>query len=80
MRARRFLPPVLLVLVMTNVLNALSVTLLADEPSLRKRTDRLVQPYLDNGVVVGMSIGVLRSRSAADLWLWPAESRRFASA
>ena len=56
---RRFLPLVLLSLVMTNVLNALSVTLLADELSLRQRTDELVQPYLDNGVFVGMSIGVL---------------------
>jgi serine-type D-Ala-D-Ala carboxypeptidase/endopeptidase len=55
---RRFLRLVLLWLVMTNVLNALSVTVLADEPSLRKRTDQLVQPYLDNGVFVGMSIGV----------------------
>jgi len=38
---------------MTSVLNALSVTVLADELSLRQRTDRIVQPYLDNGVFVG---------------------------
>ena len=44
---------------MTNVVNTLSVTLLADELSLRQRTDQLVQPYLDNGLFVGMSIGVL---------------------
>jgi len=56
---RRFLLLVLFSLVITNVLSALSVTLLADELSLRQRTDQLVQPYLDNGVFVGMSIGVL---------------------
>ena len=59
MLARRFLPRVLLILVMGNVLNALSVTLLAQELTLRQRTDQLVKPYLDNGVFVGMSIGVL---------------------
>ena len=56
---RRFLPLVFSGLVITSVLNASSVTLLADEPSLRKRADPLVQPYLDNGVFVGMTIGVL---------------------
>jgi serine-type D-Ala-D-Ala carboxypeptidase/endopeptidase len=32
----------------------------ADDEPLRLRTDRLVQPYLDNNIVVGMTIGVLR--------------------
>ncbi len=32
----------------------------ADDETLRLRTDRLVQPYLDNNIVVGMTIGVLR--------------------
>lgn len=32
----------------------------ADDESLRARTDLLVQPYLDNDMVVGMTIGVLR--------------------
>jgi D-alanyl-D-alanine-carboxypeptidase/D-alanyl-D-alanine-endopeptidase len=32
----------------------------ADEETLRMQTDRLVQPYLDNDVIVGMTIGVLR--------------------
>ena len=59
MLARRFLRLVLSSLVVANVLNALSVTLLAQELSLRQRTDQLVKPYLDNGVFVGMSIGVL---------------------
>ena len=34
----------------------------ADDEPLRLRTDRLVQPYLDNNIVVGMTIGVLRER------------------
>ncbi len=33
--------------------------ILHGEESLRKRIDRLVQPYLDNEIVVGMTIGVL---------------------
>ena len=32
----------------------------ADDESLRPRTDLLVQPYLDNDMIVGMTIGVLR--------------------
>jgi CubicO group peptidase (beta-lactamase class C family) len=32
----------------------------ADDKALRQRTDQLVKPYLDNGIVVGMTIGVLR--------------------
>jgi serine-type D-Ala-D-Ala carboxypeptidase/endopeptidase len=32
----------------------------ADDETLRQRTDVLVQPYLDNGIIVGMTIGVLR--------------------
>jgi serine-type D-Ala-D-Ala carboxypeptidase/endopeptidase len=32
----------------------------ADSESLRLRTDQLVQPYLDNDMIVGMTIGVLR--------------------
>ncbi len=32
----------------------------AEYESLRLRTDRLVQPYLDNNIIVGMTIGVLR--------------------
>jgi serine-type D-Ala-D-Ala carboxypeptidase/endopeptidase len=32
----------------------------ADDETLRLRTDRLVQPYLDSDVIVGMTIGVLR--------------------
>jgi CubicO group peptidase (beta-lactamase class C family) len=32
----------------------------ADDETLRLRSDRLVQPYLDNDVIVGMTIGVLR--------------------
>jgi CubicO group peptidase (beta-lactamase class C family) len=32
----------------------------ADDETLRLRTDRLVQPYLDNDIIVGMTIGVLR--------------------
>ena len=32
----------------------------AQEQSMRQRTDQLVQPYLDNDIVVGMTIGVLR--------------------
>lgn len=31
----------------------------ADDETLRQRIDRLVQPYLDNDIVVGMTIGVL---------------------
>jgi serine-type D-Ala-D-Ala carboxypeptidase/endopeptidase len=56
---RRFLRLVFSVLVMTSVLNAFCVTLRADEKSLRQRIDPLVQPYLESGVFVGMSIGVL---------------------
>jgi serine-type D-Ala-D-Ala carboxypeptidase/endopeptidase len=33
----------------------------ADDESLRLQTDRLVQPYLDNDMIVGMTIGVLRA-------------------
>ena len=32
----------------------------ADDETLRLRTDLLVQPYLDNDMIVGMTIGVLR--------------------
>jgi serine-type D-Ala-D-Ala carboxypeptidase/endopeptidase len=32
----------------------------ADDETLRQQTDRLVQPYLDNDIIVGMTIGVLR--------------------
>jgi serine-type D-Ala-D-Ala carboxypeptidase/endopeptidase len=32
----------------------------ADDETLRRRTDLLVQPYLDNDIIVGMTIGVLR--------------------
>ena len=32
----------------------------ADDETLRLQTDRLVQPYLDNDIIVGMTIGVLR--------------------
>ncbi len=32
----------------------------ADDKTLRLQTDRLVQPYLDNDIIVGMTIGVLR--------------------
>ena len=32
----------------------------ADDPTLRLRTDLLVRPYLDNDIIVGMTIGVLR--------------------
>ena len=32
----------------------------ADDESLRPRTDLLVQPYLDNDIIVGMTIGLLR--------------------
>jgi D-alanyl-D-alanine-carboxypeptidase/D-alanyl-D-alanine-endopeptidase len=32
----------------------------ADHETLRQRTDVLVQPYLDNDIIVGMTIGVLR--------------------
>ena len=32
----------------------------ADDEKLRRRTDPLVQPYLDNDMIVGMTIGVLR--------------------
>src|SRR5260370_30657333 len=32
----------------------------ADVETLRQRTDRLVKPYLDNDIIVGMTIGVLR--------------------
>ena len=31
----------------------------SDDETLRERTDRLVQPYLDNHAIVGMTIGVL---------------------
>lgn len=41
-------------------LSELRVALGADDEPLRQRTDRLVQPYLDNDIVVGMTIGVLR--------------------
>jgi CubicO group peptidase (beta-lactamase class C family) len=34
----------------------------ADDESLRLRTDLLVQPSLDNSIVVGMTIGILRER------------------
>jgi|GEM_PF-115332 CubicO group peptidase (beta-lactamase class C family) len=57
---RRFLPLVLLSLLMTNVQNSLSVRLFAEEPSLKQRTDQIVQPYLDNSIFVGTTIGVLR--------------------
>jgi D-alanyl-D-alanine-carboxypeptidase/D-alanyl-D-alanine-endopeptidase len=33
----------------------------ADDESLRSHTDLLVQPYLDNDMIVGMTIGVLRN-------------------
>jgi serine-type D-Ala-D-Ala carboxypeptidase/endopeptidase len=32
----------------------------ADDETLRSRTDLLVQPYLDNDIIVGMTVGVLR--------------------
>ena len=32
----------------------------ADDETLRMQTDRLVQPYLDNDIIGGMTIGVLR--------------------
>ena len=31
----------------------------AEEKSIRQRTDQLVQPYLDNDIIVGMTIGVI---------------------
>ena len=33
----------------------------ADDETLRSHTDLLVQPYLDNDIIVGMTIGVLRA-------------------
>ena len=35
-------------------------TFAADKQTLRTRTDRLVKPYLDNDIVVGLTIGILR--------------------
>lgn len=32
----------------------------ADDEPLRQRVDRLVQPYLDNDIIVGMTIGIVR--------------------
>ena len=59
MTNRRFLRCILLSLMMTTLLNASSITLFAAEPSLKQRTDQLVKPYLDNGIFVGMTIGLL---------------------
>ncbi|MDB5391610.1 MAG: serine hydrolase [Planctomycetaceae bacterium] len=40
-------------------LSVVCVASAADVETLRQRTDRLVQPYLDNDMIVGMTIGVL---------------------
>lgn len=32
----------------------------AEEKTIRQRADQLVQPYLDNDIIVGMTIGILR--------------------
>ncbi len=41
----------------------------ADDETLRRQTDLLVQPYLDNDIIAGMTIGVLRgeSRKSSDM-------------
>jgi D-alanyl-D-alanine-carboxypeptidase/D-alanyl-D-alanine-endopeptidase len=47
-------------LLISTDLSGRHTTVGADDETLRLRTDRLVQPYLDNNVIVGMTIGVLR--------------------
>ena len=58
MTIRRIVFLVLSTLLTITQTTALCPILHAEE-SLHKRIDRLVQPYLDNKIVVGMTIGVL---------------------
>lgn len=53
-----FLSIVIGLLIFTD-LNDGRAALGADDETLRQRTDLLVQPYLDNDIIVGMTIGIL---------------------
>ncbi len=54
-----FLSIAVVLLIFTG-LSGLRAVVAADDESLRERTDRLVKPYLDNDIIVGMTIGIVR--------------------